>query len=262
MAFPENGNYTLGKGRLYFDQFALGTKTKQGERYLGNTPEFNLTSESEELEHFSSDAGVRVKDDSVLLELTRSGTFITDHISPDNLALFFLGSAGVLSQASATGVVSNLAAVKQGLYYQLGTSPTQVEGVRNVASVVVTDDATPTPNTYDLNDDYTLDAVSGRIQIVNGGAIVDGTNLVVTFNVTATSINRVITAGNAEIYGALRFIATNPKGEKFDYYFPYVSIRPNGDFAIKGDEWQQLSFNLEVLKLDDNTESMYVTNID
>jgi len=29
---------------------------------------------------------------------------------------------------------------------------------------------------------------------------------------------------------------------------PYVKLMPNGDFALKGDEWQQLSFNIEVLK--------------
>ena len=81
MAFPAK-NYTLGRGRLYFDKFVIGTKTKTGQRYIGNTTEINLTSDSEALEHFDSDAGIRQKDMSVLLSLSRTGSFITDNISP------------------------------------------------------------------------------------------------------------------------------------------------------------------------------------
>ena len=29
---------------------------------------------------------------------------------------------------------------------------------------------------------------------------------------------------------------------------PYVKISPNGDYALKGDEWQQIPFNIEILK--------------
>ena len=253
-----NKNYTLGKGRVYFDAFAQGTLTPQGERYFGDTMEFNVTSESESLEHFDNDAGIRVKDASVLLELSRTGTLITENISPENLALFFLGASAVLSQAAAVGQTTEIAAAKQGYYYQLGTSAGRPEGVRKVANVVVTNTTTPA-TVYDLNDDYTVDAASGRIQIVEGGGIADGTGITVTFDVEAADITRVVTAADAEIKGALRYISTNPQGEKFDYFFPYVSLQPNGDFALKsGEEWQQLGFQFEVLKKDDNTEAMYI----
>lgn len=256
MAFPDK-NYTLGKGRLFFDQFAAGTKTKTGERYFGNTPEFNLTSESETLDHFDSDAGVRSKDDSVLLELNRTGTFITDHISPENLALFFLGEASVVSQSTATAASENIT-VKKGLWYQLGTA-VRPEGVVNISNFTMEDDLSATIAAAN----YEVDAANGRFRILPDAAdVADNDVVTVTYDIAAATINRVVTAGNAEVYGALRFIATNPKGEKFNYYFPYVAIRPNGDFALKGEEWQQLGFNVEVLKLDDSTESMYVTNVE
>lgn len=253
-----NKNYTLGKGRVYFDAFAQGTLNPQGERYFGDTMEFNVTSESESLDHFDNDAGIRVKDASVLLELSRSGTLITENISPENLALFFLGTSGTLAQAAATGQSTVVAAAKQGLYYQLGVSTARPEGVRGVENVVVKNTTTPA-TVYVLNTDYTLDADTARIQIVEGGGIADDTGITIDFDTVAKSITRVVTAADAEIKGAIRFISTNPQGEKFDYFFPYVSLKPNGDFALKsGEEWQQLGFQFEVLKKDDNTEAMYI----
>lgn len=250
-------NYTLGKGRVYFDAYAQGTKTLQGERYFGDTMEFNVTSESEALDHYDNDAGIRVKDASVLLELARSGALITENIAPENLALFFLGSAGELTQAATTAQAQTIASVKQGHYYQIGVSTSRPEGVRKVANVSVSaEGGTPT---FTLGTDYTLDADLGRIQIVEGGGITEGTALSITYDVEAATMTRIITAADAEIQGALRYISTNPEGEKFDYYFPHVALQPNGDFALKsGEEWQQLGFSFEVMKKDDNTEAMYI----
>lgn len=247
---------TLGRGKVYFDKFAPGTKVGTGERYFGNTPEFNLGSESETLDHFNSDEGVRVKDDSVLLQLDRTGNFITDHINPENLALWMLAESSVLLQAAGTAIVHLENDVLQDRYYQIGKTTSNPTGDRDISAVVVTDDA-GTPVTFDVNDDYTVDLVLGRIYIVPGGAIADGTNLEITYTRAARSRNHIVTAAAATIEGALRFIAFNPKGDNIDFYMPYVQLAPNGDFALKGDEWQQLPFSVEILKLNDNTAGIY-----
>lgn len=247
---------TLGRGKLFFDKFSPGTKTLTGERYIGNTPEFNLNSESETLDHFNSDEGVRVKDDSVLLQLDRGGSFITDKIDPDNMALFLLGAKSILAQSSATAQVYNITGALQDRYYQIGQDATNKTGFRRLTNVTVQDDA-GTPVVFTLNTDYTIDLERGRLYIVPGGNIDDGTNLEVGFDRAAVSRSRVVTAASATIEGALRFIAANPKGDNIDFYMPYVQLAPNGDFALKGDEWQQLPFNVEILKLNDTTESIY-----
>ena len=247
---------TLGRGKLYFDKFAPGTKTRTGERYIGNTPEFNLNSESETLDHFNSDEGVRVKDDSVLLQLDRGGSFITDVISVENMALFLLGNNSVLAQASATAQQYNIADVEPGMYYQIGQDASNPTGFRSLSNVTVQNDAS-TPVVYTINTDYTIDLVRGRLYIVPGGAIASGTNLEVMHDRAAVSRSRVVTAASATVEGALRFVAANPKGDNIDFYMPYVQLAPNGDFALKGDEWQQLPFNVEILKLNDSTESIY-----
>ena len=88
-------NYTLGRGEMHLGQFKPGTQTPRGERYLGNTPELGYTAEQESLDHYSSDYGIRQKDQSVTLQLDYSGSFVTDNISPANLAMMFLGEAAV-----------------------------------------------------------------------------------------------------------------------------------------------------------------------
>lgn len=250
-------NYTLGRGRLFFDQFATGTKNKTGERYIGNTPEFGLNVASESLDHYNADEGIRVKDASVLLEVTYAGNFITDEINSDNLALFFLGNTTTLTDAGGPVTAEAIDGVKQGLFYQLGVSNTNPSGVRKVTSVVVKNDTTPTPVTFVAGTDYVLDADLGRIQIVTGGAITNGTNLRINYTVTASVREQVVTAGTI-IEGALRFVSYNAAGTLRDYYFPYVKLAPSGDFALKGQDWLQIAFDMEALKLSDAVETIYI----
>ena len=243
-------NYTLGRGELHFDKFVAGTFNKTGERYLGNTPELNRTTESENLDHFNSDRGIRVKDKSVVLEKNDSGTFIADEISDENIALWFLGTQNVVTQSAAASVVQNIPAnrVKPGTYIQLGESQANPTGHRNVTVATVTSD--PVGTTYANLDDYTVDPELGRLYIVPGGAL-DGTDpLIVTYAVAASTRTQIVVGEGTTVEGALRFISYNPTGPRRDYYWPYVQLRADGDFAMKGDEWQQLSFAFDILKRD------------
>lgn len=254
-------NYTLGRGRLYFARFAPGTRNPLGERYIGNTPELSLTIENEELEHFSSDAGINEKDDSIALSVTRSGSFTTDNIDPENVALFFFGEAGRVVEAGGPITGEIVESVKPGLYYQLGQSSTRPTGARGIAAdstatpiTVVSDDTAAT--VFSEGDDYTIDLVTGRLYVVPGGAITEGTSLEVGYTIRASSRDRVL-SGGTPVEGAMRYVADNPKGENQDYYFPFVQIAPNGDYALKAEEWQTIPFSLEVLKLADR-EAIYL----
>ena len=251
-----SNNYTLGRGEIFFAKFKPGTQIPGGERYLGNTPELNLTIESERLDHFNSDRGVREKDDSVLLQSNRTGSLITDNVNPENIALFFLGSSMKSTVVAAVGLTSAFDDSVQGESYQLGTADDTPSGARQVTNIVVKDDTTPTAATFVLGTDYVEDEVLGRITVLEGGGIADGTNLRVTFNTTNSERSRIISAADT-IEGAMRYIARNPKGQQFDYYMPWVQFSPNGDFAIKAEEWQQLPFNLEFLKRG-SLEAIYV----
>ena len=248
-------NLVLGRGELYFDPFLSGTTTKTGERYMGNTTEFGINIESDKLDHFSSDRGIREKDRSVILELRRQGTFTTDNMATENLAMFLLGDVSTVTQTSAPVTGEAVNDVIKGRYYQLGVSGSNPQGVRGVSAVTVKKGA----STLVLDTDYSLDATLGRIRILEGSVTVsNGDDLTVDYTRAANSRSRITTGASAEIKGALRYIAYNPEGENRDVYIPYALITPNGDLAMKGEEWQQASFNIEIQKLDNNTAAIYV----
>lgn len=256
-------NYTLGRGRVFFDRFpnnvVITALTRgNGERYLGNTPEFSTTSESEDLEHYDSDSGVRVKDDAVQLTLNRSASFACDNIDSENLALFFLGDASSFTQASATGAVEVVADVKRGRFIQLGVTEARPSGLRNISNVVIKKGSPGFATTVAALNNYEVDEARGRIYIEPDAAdIPDLTTLQFTYDVAASTREQIISKSNS-IYGSLRFVADNPKGPNRDYYYPYVKLSPDGDYNLKGDEWQQMSFTVEVLKKASNVDAVYI----
>ncbi len=253
-------NLILGRGKVYFDLFAstvLNPPVLTGRRYIGNTPEMALDIASTQLAHYSSDQGLKVKDDNVILSLDRKGTFKTDEISNDNMSLFLIGAKTTTAQASASGVVTNILLAKLDRYYQLGATPTNPSGARKVTITTI---ATSGAVALVLGTDYSIDLELGLVYIIPTSiVVVDGvTNVVVTFAEAATSRDQVLTSSVAAVNGALSFIAYNPKGSQRDFFMPYVQITPNGAFALKGDVWQEVAFNFEVLQYDPTLAHIYM----
>jgi len=233
----ETKAYTLGKGEVYFDQGS-------GERYLGNTTEFNITIESENLDHFDSDNGIKTKDDSVVTQITRNGTLTTDNMSKENVALFFLADVSTVTQLATPVVDEQINNIKKGYFYQLGKTVSNPQGVRNVSSVTVT--KAPATNLV-LNTDYTLDAALGRIQLLESSVtLTDLDDLLVDYTPAANTRDRIATSSAASLTGSIRFVSKNPKGTQRDFYIPKVTLRPSGDFALKGEDWQSASFSVEI----------------
>lgn len=350
-------NYVVGRGRLFFGQYLRGTTSPRAQLYFGNTPELSLSQSEDTLDHFSSEGGVRVKDASVTLQSDSSGSFSCDNISPENLALWFLGEVisrmeagsaaasgtvtfsvaapvegetvtingtvltfsavagpntitplpatigdaatalaaeinalssvlGVtaaavgpvttitsalpgtggnaitlvegganiaVSAATLTGgvdVTEDFAEVELGRWLQLGKTIVTPQGVRGVGSVAITGVAV---------DSYTVENETGRVLLHDDAPdIVAGSTIEVTYGVMPQTETVVIAKGQA-VEGELQFIANNPVGANDDYYWPRVRLTPDGDFSLKGDEWQTVSWNFEILKKDSVTERQYIT---
>lgn len=248
-------NLTLGRGELHFARYKPNTLLPRGERYLGNSPELSATIDNEMLEHMDSDHGINEKDESITLSTNRTGSFTTDNIDPENVALFFFGEKIVFAVSATTVSDELISDVEPGLTYQLGMSPTNPTGARMVSTLVVTDADTPA-TTYVLGTDYKIDAEMGRLQIIEGGAIEDGANLSVDYAIAAHNRSRVISGSNP-VAGALRYIAFNPAGPNQDWYMPYVKLSANGDYNLKGDDWQVIPFSIEILKKE-GYEAIYI----
>lgn len=350
-AAEQQNNYVLGRGKLYFDKFKDNVNMGlTGERYLGNTPSLNMTSAYQNLDHYSSDFGIREKDDTVQLQLDRSGNFTCDNISIENLGVMFGSDPVDETQAPVTGAGERLT-VSRGLYYQLGVDDTVPDGVGEVANVAMTDGSgahatgtvifstnpvagntvtiagqafsfvtTPPATAFQIQiganptvtaqgflqavnasavpvtasgagttitltanatgvagnaitltatgptasgatltggtaglavpaaGNWEVDLGRGRIHILDDATgIINGQNIDVTYDIVANTRAVVVDEG-AEVEGALRFVADNPKGSDKDYYWPRVKLTPSGDYALKGDTWQTMTFNFDVLK--------------
>lgn len=267
-----NNNYVVGRGRLFFDRFLDGTNNKTGEMYFGNTPQFTINTSAETLDHYTSEHGMRVMDASALLESTRGGSFTCDNVAPDNLALWFLGDLDNTVQTQQTGAQELFKPVKRGRYYQLGTSDINPTGVRNVNNVTVgkaDSSVSISTGTGDISSisgvtvvsaagNYELDLEAGRIYIEPDSAEFAGdVQMIVGYDVTAQKRSLIIDNSNM-IYGALRFISDNPIGVQRDYFFPKVSIAPDGDFALKGDDWQVMSFTFKAMQMSSQTKRVYI----
>lgn len=245
--------YTLGRGELSF-----GT-TMSVTQYFGTTPEFNLTIESENLDHYDSDHGIREKDDSVPLETNRTGSFITDDIQLKTVAIFFFGSYDLKEQAAVainTGSEEVITGCGPRSRIQLGVTAGRPQGFRGIDPTGFAVYGTGGTPTYAAGTDYILHSASGTVLIPDDSTIPEDTTLEFEYAVLNTEYPEVL-SGATPRGGAMRFVSYNPKGQKVDYAFPKVNLRPNGDYSLKGDDWQQIPFTVEILKLDETTAAIY-----
>lgn len=256
MAADSNGKqYVLGKGKVYFDQFLPGTKTATGERYIGNTPELTTSQDEDTLDHYDADEGLNVKDESVTIEQNVTGQMTTDSISVENVAMLFGGDIQRATVAAAVGVTESHPA-KLGRWLQLGVSALQPTGARMITNVVVKKGTTAVA----LPGNFEVDLDLARVYIEADAPDVDADDvLIYTFDQVGTT-REVVVGKGTEVRGALRFVSKNPIGKQKDYFWPYVKLSANGDFSLKGDEWQTLPFAFEVLKKDSATARVYIDN--
>jgi len=242
--------YQLGRGRVFIDLYPTsevdGSTVGAGERFIGNAPEFAVNVTEESLDHYASTGGVKVKDDSVTLQVDRSGRIMVDSINKENLALYFMGASSSLVQAADTAVEYEVT-VNRGVYYQIGRSEDNPTGDRNISNVVVKK-GVGFATTVAATGNYAIDAGTGMLYIEAGSAdIPDGTAIQVTYDVAASTREHIVSS-NSVIYAALHFVADNPKGTNRDIYIPLVKIAPDGDYNLISDDWSSMGFTYQVLQ--------------
>lgn len=245
--------YTIPRGNVYFDPFDVNGKLT-GEIDLGNCPDVSITISTDKWEHFSSQRGLQEKDGGGPIKINRTGKVTCDNFSPQNAALWMSGTHEVKTQA-AVAVTGELRDVIPGRQYQLGSTDADPLGVRNVTAITVKNEAGTT--TYVLGTDYLTDPETGRVQILESGAITAGK---VQFGYTpvAGTYDAVKSGSSSELTGALRVVSYTEAGKKMDTYLPKVSLSASGDLlaVTSGTEPVTMEFEMEVLK-PANGEAIY-----
>ena len=159
----------------------------------------------------------------------------------------------VTSGATLTGGTDTselIADVTRGRWFQLGVTAATPHGVRNVGNVEITGVS---------EDSYIVEDSTGRVYInLDADDVVDGSTLEFSYGVSS-AVEDIVIAKGESIEGELQFLANNAAGLNKDFFWPYVRLTPDGDFALKGDDWQTMTFNFEILKRDSTTERQYIT---
>jgi hypothetical protein len=245
MALVHTSNeYQIPRGRLYWDpRNALDALT--GEEEFGNCPSFNIAIETEKLEHFSSQTGLREKDDSRVVQVNRTATVTCDNVSFENLAKYLSGQVETVSQTS-DAVTDVAMAVIPGRIYQLGRTDSNPAGDRNISALVVTN--TGGTVTYVAGTDYAVDLVKGRLQILATGAITAG-SIEVSYSKPVKTWKRIKTGQASELRGAIRVVSDNAGATNRDYYMPLSILKPAGELPVIAEEaeYVTMEFELEVL---------------
>lgn len=259
MALPLNthtNNYVFGRGQLFLNLYAAGVF--EGRRFIGNCPSFNLSVESEIFEHVSSTSGIQTTDLKVTKSTKFSGQIVCDDMQPENMALFLVGSQATLSQV-ATPVTNEAIVVNKGFHFQLGLTVSNKVGIRDVSSVVVTNVAGST--TYVLDTDYKLDADSGMIYIISGGAIINGQTIHVDYTPTAGSRPYIQSGDSGSLQGEIFFVSDNANGDNRDVRIPLATISPSGELPfITADDIGAITFDIGPSTLDSATKQIYIVD--
>ena len=234
-------NYSIGKGIVYFNKKVNGVY--EGERDLGNCPEFSYSIPVEELDHYSSRGGLKTKDKKIISQVSPAVSFTLDELTPDNVALLTLSDIEEITQVAAT-ITGETKPGYKGKRIILEN--------RNIdpATVVVKEGAT----TLVLDTDYTIDLIKkddkiGRILILETATITaDGVDLIIDYDTLGATYKKLKGVAQTIIEGSLRFVSDNPVGNQQELLIHKASITPAGDTAMIGDDWSTLGFAGEILK--------------
>ncbi|MFH1680359.1 MAG: hypothetical protein ABIH26_06915 [Candidatus Eisenbacteria bacterium] len=231
-----NGNnILLGRGKIYFDRFdAAGART--GELFLGNCPTFEITPTSEDIKKYSSADKAADLIASDVLRTTLALRIVGDEFSKENLAMALFGDTATLSQTGSSVTDEAISGVLQGRYYPLSK--------RQVSAVTVTGPGgTPT---YVVDDDYKVDAVSGRIYIVEGGGIADDADIEVDFTYGTIALPTIRGMNQTSVKGYLRFIGDPARGPKYECEIWRASVRADGAIGFISDEYSSFSLTGDI----------------
>lgn len=259
---PNTRDYQLGRGIVRMAALAAnGLPDANGFRDLGNAPEFNISLSVEDVRHQSSRTQLKFTDKRVTISQEVGVSFILDEINFQNLSDFFVGSTEEYSNPhNSTWATTNLSvistAVKVGNWYQLyddGTAgshgPNRVYDL-GAASLVYSFEEDPggTPVPLVEGTDFELDKEMGLVRFLPTSIlVVDGNTVgwrISTAAAVQQNLDQVNALQRADVVGALLFIAANAsdQGNKTEYLFHRVSVSPDGDLPLIGDEFMQASF--------------------
>ncbi|KJR41894.1 hypothetical protein MCHI_002208 [Candidatus Magnetoovum chiemensis] len=207
---------------------------KQGYLLLGNANSFKFDAPSIEKKTLPSKMrATRGQDLAVLIDKqTKTLGFTLTDISRKNLALAFFGTDADASQTGAS-VTDEVVTGFHDKWSALAKT--------NVSSVVVTDSAGTT--TYDVDDDYVVNADDGMIWINPDGAITDGQSLKADYTYASTTAFKIEAYSDTQIDVAILLLGKNAIDDStWRIEVPKVTLEPSAAFEVLSDDFATMDF--------------------
>lgn len=237
----KNRNTVLGAGTLFIDPDGNGL------REFANTPELMLNVETEVFEDYDADTKVAIKNEEAVTQRDIGGSFTGKDITPENLALFFVGEVNTQSQSALSAETETISGVTLGRTYVIGASDDNPIGARNLSSVTVEVDTTSMVE----GSDYELNTDAGLIKILEGGDIAEDDDVDVTYDGEEVDWDQVKTDDDIEQIVELLFVADNAVGGNTHFMMQKINLQPSGDFSIKSrEDAQEMGFEFSILEPD------------
>jgi len=229
---PVSTDYiNTGGGKLYIEQFVNGAPSGDL-AYFGITENVNLTTAVEFIDHKNTETKTTKTDKKVQKSVSATINFATAEISLAQMARAYGGTVTANAQTAYTDEAVTITGAKAGYYYPIG--------IRNITSLIVKDVTDTT--TYVINDDYTYDASTGMLYIVDGGAITSE-DLHLTVSADAFADGAIMGAFlESQLEAKLVFISDPLAGKRFVYTFKKVAISGTGDQALKSEDFATITF--------------------
>jgi len=238
---PNTDNYTIHRGKLF-----VRDKGATAWRALGNAPSFSLTPNVEKYEHFSSQAGIKLKDKEITQQVSAEVSITLDEFTGANLALPTLASRDAYTQAAAIGETETYAAgAVVGNVFKLPAT--------DVSNVSITDTAGTA--TYVAGTHYVLDAPAGLFSVIALPADKTDTDLVVTYDVAAVTAEdsrdylKALQDLDKEVSFMCVGVAAGGTGNSVMLVAHRLQIMPNEsiEFINSGDELSQINLSGSLL---------------
>ena len=213
---------TLGGGKFYIDVYKDGKPSGKFE-YFGLTTAPTISTDVETLEHINTEGATQAVDKTIVKKQSATLNFTSDEISMQMLSRAFYGEVGQ-SETSISKSISG--GVSKGDIVDLGVfgGSCEIDGLNE-------------------NEDFTYNAKGGFVEFLKD--ISDD----IEISVSGGASNDFVSAfKTSKLEASLMFIGESATGSRIKADFYKCSIRQNGEFALKGDDWLSVSFTADVLK--------------
>jgi hypothetical protein len=233
---PDSGNIMVGSGEVWFNRKETDG-TYKGFRHLGNVSKLEITPTPTIIEKKSSMNAARAVIARAITETKIDVALTLDEFDPKNVALALLGDSAAFTQDVDAAVAdADLGTAHKG--YALDT------GFVNITVTAVKKGAT----TFDEGTDYTVDAVSGLIMVLEGGTIDEDDALTWDGSVPAIASVAVQACSNGHIEGRLRYRSSADQvGPRTMVDIYRLALSPSGAIALIGDAFAEIPLSGEAL---------------